>query len=292
MYMTSTQTPTGFTLHELLTRIVPGSILISSLFLPFLLGVENINVPTEDLFSTRYLLIFSILSLFMGEFINVLREYWRPIPPIFRWLIYKNTNDFSVLGPLQRRRAINEKRKEKFELSNDSEILSTLQRVEIILLQKSSSFANGMKNTIQSRYEWLIPYRTPTGFYTDTIDGGAIDKLKEEHDLGEDFNNPRDLYHLLVSTMDSQLSAKTQRFYMNYVLFKNSLLSCIFSFIILSVIIFMGNNAQQYIAIALLFLLIFSAFILYVSFKAYVNIELLYMHYLLGEYLTIPQHRS
>lgn len=85
-------TPLTFTLHDFLTRIVPGAILV----LPALTGIY---VFYPDLFTDiRFIsVIVLIMSFLLGEIIDQFRAGLFRVPRPFYYLLYKSTGDLTKM---------------------------------------------------------------------------------------------------------------------------------------------------------------------------------------------------
>ena len=76
--------PTGFSISDFLTRIIPGSILVFSIFFPVLWPEYSSNVSI----SNSGILIFTIISFIAGEVINTGRITLLDVPNYFRRVLY------------------------------------------------------------------------------------------------------------------------------------------------------------------------------------------------------------
>lgn len=95
-------TPTGFALSDLLTRLVPGGIVV----LAGSLAVTGDVYALDRAVSTGSLLLFAVLAVVVGEVINTVRWQLAPVPPSFRRLVYAERGDpaaLSLLDGLRRR---------------------------------------------------------------------------------------------------------------------------------------------------------------------------------------------
>lgn len=106
MTVSSRKTPTGFSISDLYTRIIPGAALLIALFLPRIIDYYYMEgqfpeLPTESI--PIGLLLFALVSLVLGEFIDVLRRSWFPVPRLFTRMVYDETGDRNSLNWFQRR---------------------------------------------------------------------------------------------------------------------------------------------------------------------------------------------
>lgn len=99
--MSSSQTPVGFTVRELYTRILPGFVVLVA-FTPFYndMAISGFFVETSLEFMHVVILI-GLLSLLFGELVNTFREL-TTAPHWFRLIVYDETGNKSVLGRRQR----------------------------------------------------------------------------------------------------------------------------------------------------------------------------------------------
>lgn len=96
--MSSSQTPVGFTVQELYTRILPGLVIVLSVSIPPIITnrIEGGSIEIPLTF-TNTLLLIGLVSLVAGEIINIIRELIS-IPYWFRLIVYEGTSDKSHLG--------------------------------------------------------------------------------------------------------------------------------------------------------------------------------------------------
>ena len=87
---------TGFNISDLLTRLIPGTVLPISFSLLFI-GVEPFMINNIQ---SGHVVVFLIFSFVVGEVINTFRVYLFNVPPYFRRILYTSTQDERYLGPL------------------------------------------------------------------------------------------------------------------------------------------------------------------------------------------------
>lgn len=91
--------PGGFTMYDLLTRVLPGLVSLGAILLIYDAEAGPIDGPS---ITATNLLIIGFVSYIFGEFTHLLRETFRPTPPAFRRVIYHETRDSRHLGVFQR----------------------------------------------------------------------------------------------------------------------------------------------------------------------------------------------
>jgi hypothetical protein len=86
--MPTTSTPAGFSLESLLTRVLPGFVFL----LPILIEVYLVS-GVKFGFSSINIVIFTIIAVIIGEFIDHWGSGLFRVPLPFRYTIYKSTGD-------------------------------------------------------------------------------------------------------------------------------------------------------------------------------------------------------
>lgn len=272
----SRQTPTGFNIADLYTRIVPGTVLTLSVFFPLIAppAFENILIGESfyqqlpnDGNLTWILLLFVIFSLIVGEFVDLARGSWRPVPPQFRKIIYNTTNERHRLGIIQR-------------------IFLQISECNIPLL---GFFVVGLDHY---NFNWVS---TDSGEIKTTIgdsDAGFLDRFRIQMGMSTTFSDPRIIYLSLLSHMDTRMSTTTRKYKMAYESLENFRFAYFFSLIPLFVHGIIGDDLQQGIVILLFALL--SIIYVYVIFlgKSSTNTEGLYIESLMIDYLIPSQSQE
>ncbi|MGN8219090.1 hypothetical protein ACTG0T_12195 [Halococcus morrhuae DSM 1307] len=156
--MKSDQTPTGFGLYDLLTKVIPGAFLF--IFATFNSGdVLDISIAIDP---TIILIIFSTISIIIGIAIQLSREQFRLIPRDIRYICY--------------------------ELSDNNDFL-------------------GKGDTIR-RYLPLVPNE---GVRIITNNKYSFYSILNGYGLNNDPDNLRELYLMLLSDIESDLSSRAYR---------------------------------------------------------------------------------
>lgn len=267
--MSSRQTPTGFNIADLYTRIVPGTVLTLSVFLPlfgtsafenFLAGESIYQQIPNDSNLTWVLLLFVIFSLIAGEFVDLLRGSRRPVPPMFRKIIYNSTNDRYVLGLGQR-------------------LYLWIYERHIPLL---NHFLLGLDT---NNFNWVS---TDNGEIKTTIgdsDAGFLNHFRAEMNMTPTFTNPRIIYLSLSSHMDTRMSTTTRKYKTAYESLENFRLAFFISLVPIVIHVASDEYFQQAIAVLLLlFLVMIYVYAMFLG-KSSTNAEGLYIESLIIDYL-------
>lgn len=82
--MPKSGTPTGFSIPDLLTRIIPGGVLVFSIFSPVILPeyLPDLSIQNSEI------LAFTVISFLAGEIINTGRISFFDVPNHFRRVLY------------------------------------------------------------------------------------------------------------------------------------------------------------------------------------------------------------
>lgn len=90
----------GFSLRDLLTRVIPGLVVIG----PFVLGA---NIALSEIIPTftGYVILIGLVSYLIGEIIEQYRAGVFRVPLPFRYFIFKETGDIDIM-PLRYRKAV------------------------------------------------------------------------------------------------------------------------------------------------------------------------------------------
>lgn len=230
--MVQNRVTTGFSIYDILTRIIPGFVLFLSLF-P-ISATKTGSLPEQAGFE---ILLIVVISFIFGEGLNLIRENFHPVPATFRRILYHETGNEDFLGIL-----------DKFRL-----------KINLDIPKRKS-----------------IYYATEREFYYELLD---------LFDLPRDYDNIRDLFTLLISHVDTELSSRTQRFQTTYIFLDNMGLAIVFLVLIISF-----RTLSNDLSIALAFVLSFVAVVillfLYVLFDLYGRLEYHYVDSLIIEFFV------
>lgn len=93
--MVSQSSPGGFSLADLLTRVLPGSVFIFPALISILILEPNLVTDPSIL-----LVVIAILSFLFGELIDQFRKALFRVPAPFAFYLYHETDDMEKLGPI------------------------------------------------------------------------------------------------------------------------------------------------------------------------------------------------
>ena len=287
--MSTTQTPIGFRVQELFTRIVPGLLITIALFGPAIAYTEITSASgIVDFVVDNYIWLFGIIStIILGELVHQARVYIRPVPSRFRVMMYNNGDNRAVLTALQRRRINKQEAYEAYLESGDKEVLSRTQRyLSIPLKEGVREVGKGIFSRISNYLPWLSCNDDLKGYFTEDDYGKVITKFKKEVDIDEDFNHPRDLYYIFTNYMDTIQSSRTERYRMTYAFYQNGIWASNISIPILAIWIFVGTGLSKVVALILLFFVFLVAYTLIYILFIIMNIEDAYLTSLIIDFLS------
>lgn len=96
------QSPTGFGLYDLLTRVVPGAVSIAPALLPIIVNPVIISKVSVGITSGVIFVVFSVIAFIFGEGIDILRVESHPVPRSFRQALYEERGNEQMLGIIDR----------------------------------------------------------------------------------------------------------------------------------------------------------------------------------------------
>jgi len=132
--MSSAQTPTGFSLYDLSTRIIPGIAISASLYFLLLVSTESIPSSISQAIPTRIIIPFIIMSYIFGEAINTLRLNLLDVPWYFHRLVMTETQrdpDYGIIGRLRNYTSTSNKPESVFSYKNNNVVDIVYQRFTI-----------------------------------------------------------------------------------------------------------------------------------------------------------------
>lgn len=232
--------PIGFSLHDFLTRIIPGTVILA----PALTGLY---VYYPSLFSNIGLIVVltTLIAFLLGELTEQLRTGLLRVPFPFRYLIYNETGDLSKM-PLWYRK--------------ESKIQPWLPK----RLQRKEPSGDD-----------YLPAHLNLDFRS---------QMENEFDVDFKVDRPRDIYDLLILSLEPNLSARTRRHQSLFAFTKNLQIATVVA-IVLYVAEFLVDTQNGVFQIAILALIIVLTFILvFISFlkaSAHIYFELLIKEYYL-----------
>lgn len=283
--MSSRQTPAGFSISDLLIRIIPGAVLSAAVFLPlpgtikldYVLSGQFLELPPG--YITLILVIFSLLSLVVGELIDLLRGNIVSVPYLFRRMVFDKTGE--------------------------RESLSLYQRVMLWIFERKSPFwilrwlitrLRGMTWDLKGlSFRWSTTRHGEISMFNEEPDAGFLDYYRLQMDFSSTFSDSRILYISLYDYLDGQMSSMTKQYQTAYNAFVNFRLASIGSIPILILHFGLGaltDTLTQQVSAVLFFAFLSLSYIGIRLFeKGYTRIEELYVESLLIEYLISKRSR-
>lgn len=283
-YVDSRQTPAGFTLSDLLTRIIPGAVLTVTFVLPlygnrvslYLLGERSLQLPTGTSL-TLSLVLFALLSFVIGEIVDLLRGNLIPVPYLFRRMVFDVTGNREALSMYQRFLLYIFEHNSKFKL-----------------LQKLLSFLK--RKFWDLNRAWFNWSTTTDGKIQESdgeADAGFLEYYRKEMDISSTFYNSRILYMSLYTFLEGQMSSMTQQHQTAYNAAVNFRVASIASILIIFVHFVQGRIAgdteRQVIALILLSIISLTYIFLRMLTNKFKIIEKSYIESLMINYLIIKR---
>lgn len=300
--MNSTRTPAGVNLNYLLTRVIPGSlfiITISTVYtLIFILSDEIVltEFPMKsELTDVNLLVVFIILSAIFGEIINYIREYLFRAPATFKNLVYNDTKNLAVLGPLQRRREY-KNHNHSFQEDN-SKIKKIFKEFCYPVIAISTDLIIFIVNNLNRLLvpKWLPIDGNTTGFFDNSEKEHVISDLRAYNDLPSEFDDPNQLYFMLLKNISGNESAETKRARRIYTSYKNMSISIFSSFFTIFLILTSDliENREVFVVFGIFILislfLYFFGILLVTIFSEMFNIDRYYTNLTLIEFKIIEE---
>lgn len=236
--MSTRSTPVGFSLHDFLTRIIPGSVILA----PALTGLY---VFFPNFFSNVSLIVvlIAIMSFLCGELIEQLRIGLFRVPMPFRYLIYNQTGDISKMP-----------------------------------------FWYQKEKQLQKWFPERLHREEPKGedYLPDYLNMDFRSQIENEFDIDFVSHSPRDIYDLLILSLEPNFSSRTRRHQSLYAFSKNlQIATAIAIFLYLGE--FLLNMQNEIIQIAIISL-IGVLTLIFVSISFLIATPHLYVELLLKEY--------
>jgi len=178
--MSSSRTA-GFTVDDVMIRIIPGLLVLFILLLMLSTGKIIGRATLPDL-NIENMIFWGIITFLTGELVNLFRESFLPVPSTFRKVIYNETEDLKHLGRFQ------------------------------AWIQKNHSdraFVGRIGSPTSSVYHWDENRRLVEELLND-----QLDLRKIEIDI-------EDIYKLLLSSLGEDISDQTRRFRRAYIMAEN-----------------------------------------------------------------------
>lgn len=233
--MSNHPSPSGYSIFDFMTRVVPGLIVM----IPFALGYLLTDAE-YDISINVAILVIIIFGFITGEFINLVSQGIRQVPPPFKRVAYHDIDDGSVLGYSDR-----------FELW----------------------VKNRLPNNVRSKFS-IGKYGRCTVFDSTDID---FKDTIEEH-FGLDFNDDsiQLIYNTFFAYMDSRMSKRTRRNYIVYVFSQNLMVASILTILSAVLVVLLSRDqsiilAATIISFPLLFLVIEISILFSVSSQPFVD---------------------
>lgn len=185
--MPSSVPGSGFKVYDILTRIIPGTVLVTSIPETFEHHPNSefkYNL-TDYLFSTPELFVMLGAGLVVGELIQASRTKFHPVPYPIRRLLYHQ--------------------------SKNRNFLSTHDRWKLKIWDYLSTGRTGIITVPISERTPFSLFGIPSEVETNAAVGFWTD-FKRNFGLSDDFDRAADVYGLLVSYMEPRMSSDLERY--------------------------------------------------------------------------------
>lgn len=253
--MLSNTTPTGFALHDLLTRLIPGAVLVAPLITAFLLLSQEMYQITSVA-----LILIALASYLLGEIIEHLRSGWFRVPTPFLNYYYELTGNLQKMPWWYRKTIHIDERTPgwfpKFWFHPDEKSYPKFW------------FHSDVKSDLPTR-----------------LDFNFQSSMESRYDIELQNVTPRDVYDLLLLDLEAGMSRRTRRHQSLYQFSRNLLIACALSLTLYIVEFFAFRSVFLFIALVALILLLCIIILISRILKLvpYFYVEMLFKEYYIQE---------
>ncbi|WP_133412270.1 hypothetical protein [Natrarchaeobaculum sulfurireducens] len=321
--MASERTPIGFSLYQLLTRIIPGLLIVVTVLpisfpnqaLDFILAdSETFTSQAEYAIGTildLYLWIpILVLSIIAGQFINAFREWAVPVPNYFRLFLYESEGDRSVLSFKDymwgKEFKENPDNTGGARLGPQALYLLTVVYLSIVAGLSTNSLSVGVqvllileaigfplilfRNEIKTAIDWenrlIYSYfnDNPNSYFDSDQTNEIVQSIRNDCGFGQDVNDPEELFFGMNANTGEYSNSVTSDLELLYHFNKNFVLALYGVGAILLLTIVFGGTEQQLVSFFIL-ILMYPIVILYFLNIPDLNIDRKYTQSLILEYV-------
>ncbi|WP_152423920.1 hypothetical protein [Natronorubrum tibetense] len=298
--MSSERTAIGFTISQLITRVIPGSILFSFIFVSaYVVRPEIVSDMPEDtvvnVITEPYSWLFVlVISLVIGESIDISRRIFEPFPNDFRMYLYNDEPNKAFLTTTQYWMITRNEAYDSYKKSGNSSDLKygqwfTRNRyaqattiwtlISLIVISNAGiehailffsscvglSFAvifigKSINPTTGSRIR-STGRPQPNGYFTNGTPDGFIQEIRKQYNLDDEFSDPKELFLLVHRHLESNLTLRTQKLQTLHIFFRNTQIAVVFGGLGLAIIIWVQLS---YVFAILVVIFVFPV-VLYIS---------------------------
>jgi len=290
--MSDRRTPVGITINSLLTRAVPGSIFLFIVAINFSMILLFNNISSDLIIdyqsyvlNINTVIFFLVISIIIGEVIDYTRENFEPVPKEFRLVVYRESQNEAVLSMLQRRKVMKKNDRTRGGLKQNLPKI-----IQDCVFPTITTVLDLFHATI--RYltpKWMFTDEQTEGYFSEYTDEKFIKTLKKDNDISDNFDDPNQLYFILLNQISGSENDKTMRSRQMYEALRNTIYSTIMgsllTLFVIMLLILQGDRVEAAIITLIVFIFVYTMLYFIVIYSDIVQIEKRYVNLLMTEYL-------